>query len=211
MNATLGQLFTSVLSNFSLLFFLFCASAFIGSMVGNAFFGPLTFVVFLFLRSWLPNAIYSFGDILILWRGTFDDSPPRTLFVDSVGKTGGDLLVNLMMIALGFLLLLWAYRKYQTLSLENDNAYLLHKESRWPIWAMMTLFTSFILSLNVFNPWIIYLNNRINHIENSIMLPIVSNILVFLIVGCICALVVFFQEVTSRSVKTLEKVAHRKG
>jgi hypothetical protein len=116
-----------------------------------------------------------------------------------------------MMIALGFLLLLWAYRKYQTLSLENDNAYLLHKESRWPIWAMMTLFTSFILSLNVFNPWIIYLNNRINHIENSIMLPIVSNILVFLIVGCICALVVFFQEVTSRSVKTLEKFAHRKG
>ncbi|MGO3791182.1 MAG: ABC transporter permease [Enterococcus gilvus] len=211
MNATLGQLFTSVLSNFSLLFFLFCASAFIGSMVGNAFFGPLTFVVFLFLRSWLPNAIYSFGDILTLWRGTFDDPLPRTLFVDSVGKTGGDLLVNLMMIALGFLLLLWAYRKYQTLSLENDNAYLLHKESRWPIWAIMTLFTSFILSLNVFNPWIIYLNNRINHIESSIKLPIVSNILVFLIVGCICALVVFFQEVTSRSVKTLEKVAHRKG
>jgi hypothetical protein len=209
MNATLGQLVTSIISHSSLLFFLFCAGTFIGSMVGNVFFGPLTLFVFLFLRSWLPNAIYSLSDIINLVKGSSHSSLPRTLFVDSVGKNGGNMLVNCILVVIGLLLIFWTYQKFQSLSLENDNAYLLHKESRWPIWGMMTLFTSFVLIFNFFNPWMIFLTNRMSRIDTSISQPILSTVLVTLIVAGICGLILFFGEVTKHLAKTLNKFNHQ--
>lgn len=210
MNATLGQLFTSVISNFSLLFFLFCSSAFIGSMVGNLFFGPLTLVVFLLLRSWLPISIYSLVDNIKLARGTINKPFSRTLFVDFVGKMGGNIWANVALVLSGLFLMFWAYKKYQSLSLENDNAYLLHKESRWSIWLLMTLFTSFILNLNVFNPWSNFLIRKIfEHANESIIGPILTNVSVTLIVGCICAIVVFFSDITKKLMNKLDKLNHQ--
>lgn len=212
MNATLEQLFTSMISNFSLLFFLLCVSVFIGSMVGNVFFGPLTLGVFLFLMSWLPDSIYSLGNIIKLANGTYLEVFPRTLFVDSVGKTGGNIWTNLIMTILSLLLIFWAYKKYQTLSLENDNAYLLHKESRWPIWAIMTIFTSFILNTNILDPWFFFLQRRIyDHATDSISGPIISNLVVSLIVGGICLIIVFFKEVSNILLNTLNKLNQRMG
>lgn len=212
MNATLGQLFTSVISNFSLLFFLFCSSAFIGSMVGNIFFGPLTLAVFLLLRSWLPNSIYSLVDNIKLARGTINKPFSRTLFVDFVGKMGGSIWANVILVLFGLFLMFWAYKKYQSLSLENDNAYILHKESRWSIWWLMTLFTSFILNLNVFDPWSNFLIRKIfEHVNESIIGPILVNVSVTLTVGCICAIVVFFSEITRKAVKTFDKLNHQTG
>lgn len=212
MNATLGQLFTSVISNFSLLFFLFCSSAFIGSMVGNIFFGPLTLTVFLLLRSWLPNSIYSLVDNIKLARGTINKPFSRTLFVDYVGKMGGNIWANVILVLIGLLLMFWAYKKYQSLSLENDNAYLLHKESRWPIWCLMTLFTSFVLNLNVFDPWSNFLIRKIfEHANESIIGPILVNVSVTLTVGCICAMLVFFSDITKKLTTRLEKLTDRTG
>lgn len=212
MNATLGQLFTSVISNFSLLFLRFCASIFIGSMVGNLFFGPLTLGVFLFLMNLLPESIYSAGDIIKLAIGSNGQWFPRTLFVDFVGKTGGSMWANGVFILLGLLLMIWSYRKYSSLSLENDNAYLLHKESRVPVWCLMTVFTSFILNISIFDPWLSFLSRKIfEHANDSISGPILANIVVTLIVGCICAIVVFFHEAASKFTKTFDKLNHRTG
>jgi hypothetical protein len=172
-------------------------------------FWSLTLFVFLFLRSWLPNAIYSLSDIINLVKGSSHSSLPRTLFVDSVGKNGGNMLVNCILVVVGLLLIFWTYQKFQSLSLENDNAYLLHKESRWPIWGMMTLFTSFVLIFNFFNPWMIFLTNRMSRIDTSISQPILSTVLVTLIVAGICGLILFFGEVTKHLAKTLNKFNHQ--
>lgn len=209
MNATLGQLVTSIISHSSLLFFFILCRYFYWVYGWKCIFCPLTLFVFLFLRSWLPNAIYSLSDIINLVKGSSHSSLPRTLFVDSVGKNGGNMLVNCILVVVGLLLIFWTYQKFQSLSLENDNAYLLHKESRWPIWGMMTLFTSFVLIFNFFNPWMIFLTNRMSRIDTSISQPILSTVLVTLIVAGICGLILFFGEVTKHLAKTLNKFNHQ--
>lgn len=209
MNATLGQLFTSVISNFCLLLLMFSTSAFIGSMVGNIVFGPLTWAVYWLLMIAFPTSVYRLGNILYTARRFSHPRPSETLFVHSVGKMGGHWWMNILFLFLSLLFIFWASKKYQTLSLENDNSYLLHRESRWPVWGMMTLFTSFVLALNVFDPWSLFLSNQIHEQPNvSIRYPIMSNIVVLLIVGCVCALIVFFREVTKN---TLDKINHRTG
>lgn len=210
MNATLEQLFTSVLSHFSLLFFLFFAGVFIGSMVGNIFFGPLTLGVFLFLMNLLPEAVYSLRYLINLARGAYLESFPTNLFVDSVGKTSGNIWANLILVGLGLLLVLWSYRKYERLSLENDNSYLLHKNSRWPVWCLMTVFTSFVLIMIFFEPWSNFLQRKIfEHVSESIIFPIIKNLSVFLIVACICATIVFFTDIVKKLPKIFNKLTHQ--
>ena len=210
MNATLGQLFTSVISNFCLLFFMFSSSAFIGSMVGNSLFGSLTWAVYWWLMIIFPASLYRFGNILHTAKLIPKNQFPETLFVYFVGKMGGFWWVNLLFVFLGLLIAFWAYKKYQTLSLENDNAYLLHKESRWPIWTIMTLFTSFILNTYFFDSWSYFLQKRLyEHSADSISGPIFSNILITLVVGCICLLIVFYREITLSLSSRLNNLNHR--
>lgn len=212
MNATLGQLFASVISNFSLLFAMFCASIFVGSMVGNFFFGSLTWVVLWIFMTWLPNSVYSLGSAIYMANNITHKQFPRTLFVYAVGKMGGYWLVNLILIILGLLFIIWAYKKFQTLSLENDNAYLLHKESRWPIWLLMTSFTSFVLNLGPFDPWDYFLSRKIyEHADISISGPILTNITVTLIIGCICMVIIFSREIIKGLSTVVNKLNHRTG
>lgn len=195
MNATLGQLFYSVLNNFCLLFVMFCSSAFIGSMVGNVFFGPLTWFVYWILLILFPNGVYALVNNINLATGSTMDSP-RTLFIIGVGKTGGYWWLSLLFIMLGLLFTFWGYKKFQKLSLESDSAYLLHSESRWSIWSLMTLFTSLVLVFNFFDPWNVYLTNHL-YGDKSIGLiqPIFSSSLLVLIVGCVCSLLIFFPQI----------------
>lgn len=198
MNATLGQLFTSVVSNFCLLFVMFCSSAFIGALVGNSVFGPLTWAVYWWLTLSVPSTIYRLGNLIYTAQNILHKQFPETLFVYSVGKMGGFWWLNMLFLLLGSLLIFWAYKNYQTLSLEEDNAYLLNKKSRWPIWGIMTLFTSFILTINFFDPWSYFLQKRIyDHISEPISGPIFSTVVILLIVGGGCLFIVFFREITT--------------
>lgn len=210
MNATLGQLFISVLSNFCLLLMMFCSSAFVGAMVGNIIFGPLTWIVYWCLMILLPRAVYSLGNLIYTAKNIFHKSFSETLFVSSVGKMGGHWWINLIFIITSFLLLFWCYKKYQTLSLENDTNYLLYKKSRWPIWGIMTTFTSFILNMTFFNSWIYFFSRRVyEQIDISIRGPIITTFSVTLIVGCICALIVFFTDITKTLSRVLNKFIHQ--
>ncbi|MBO0459068.1 ABC transporter permease [Enterococcus hulanensis] len=212
MNATLGQLFTSVISNFCLLSFMFASSAFIGSMVGNIVFGPLTWSVYWWLMLNFPRSVYSVGNIIYTAKQITHKQFPETLFVSSVGKMGGHWWMNLLFILLGSLLMFWAFKKYQTISLENDNAYLLHKKSRWSIWGIMTLFTSFILNTSFFDPWLYFFSEKIyGQVDISISSPILSNITVTLIVGLICAFIIFFRGFTKTLTRALNKLNQRTG
>ena len=106
------------------------------------------------------------------------------------------------------MLLFWAYKSFQTLSLENENTYLLYRKSRWPIWMIMTFFTSTILTINFFDPWSYFIQRRIyDHATDSIIGPILTSGTIVLIVGGICLLIVFFKEVRT----TINKLQHRTG
>lgn len=208
MNATLGQLFTSVISNFCLLFILFSSSIFIGAMVGNIVFGPLTWGVYWWLTLSVPSTIYRLGNMIYTSKNILHKQFPETLFVYSVGKMSGFWWMNLLFLLLGSMLLFWAYKSFQTLSLENENTYLLYRKSRWPIWMIMTFFTSTILTINFFDPWSYFIQRRIyDHATDSIIGPILTSDTIVLIVGGICLLIVFFKEVRT----TINKLQHRTG
>ncbi|MGG5368702.1 ABC transporter permease [Enterococcus sp. AZ196] len=195
MNATLGQLITSVVSNFCLLFFMFSSSAFIGAMVGNTVFGPLTWAVYWWMMLSFPNSAYSMGNIIYAAKQISHKQFSETLFVYSVGKMGGHWWMNVLFILLSSLLIFWIFKKYQTISLENDNAYLLHKESRWPIWGIMTIFTSFILNTSFFDPWLYFFSKKnYEQVDVSISDPILTNVVITLIVGCVCAILIFSRK-----------------
>jgi hypothetical protein len=210
MNATLGQLFISVLSNFCLLLIMFCSSAFIGAMVGNIIFGPLTWIVYWCLMNLLPKAVYSLGNIIYTANTINHKSFSETLFVFSVGKMGGHWWINLIFIISSILLLFWCYKHYQTLSLENDTNYLLYKKARWPIWMIMTVFTSFILNMTFFNSWMFFLSKRIyEQTDISIVKPVLTTISVTLIVACICGIIVFFADITKNLSRFFNKLTHQ--
>ncbi|MDT2469435.1 ABC transporter permease [Enterococcus avium] len=210
MNATLGQLFISVLSNFCLLLIMFCSSAFIGAMVGNIIFGPLTWIVYWCLMNLLPKAVYSLGNIIYTANTINHKSFSETLFVFSVGKMGGHWWINLIFIISSILLLFWCYKHYQTLSLENDTNYLLYKKARWPIWMIITVFTSFILNMTFFNSWMFFLSKRIyEQTDISIVKPVLTTFSVTLIVACICGIIVFFADITKNLSRFFNKLTHQ--
>lgn len=197
MNATLGQLFVSVINYFFLLFLMFSASAFVGSMVGNLVFGPLTWFVFWIFMLFVPNSIYTILEIISL-REKVMPSIPHNLFIIAVGKTGGYWWMSLLFLLLSVGFLFWAYTKYQTISLENDGNYLLNKESRWPIWLLMTIFCSLIIGTNFFSPWYSYYMNRSIGEATSIWKPISGSLLILAFVAIICYLLIFFPVIKKK-------------
>ncbi|MBO1308519.1 ABC transporter permease [Enterococcus sp. 669A] len=194
MNATLGQLFASVISYFFTMVGLFSASAFVGSMVGNIVFGPLTWFVFWLLMLSIPDTIYTVLDIITLRNGNAP-SVSHNLFITFIGKNGGYWWISLLICLASGLLLFWSYRKYQTISLENDGSYLLNKESRWPVWIFMTLFSSAILGTTLFSPWHNYYMNHFIGEPVSIWDPINSSLIILAVLGLLSFTLVFFSDI----------------
>ncbi|MGM0213232.1 ABC transporter permease [Enterococcus sp. AZ109] len=194
MNATLGQLFTSVFNYFFMLVLMFTASAFVGSMTGNLVFGPLTWGVFWLFMLGVPNTVYSILETLDL-RANVLPNYKHNLFLGTVGKSGGYWWMSLLFGLLSALFLFWGYRKYQTISLENDGQYLLNKESRWPIWILMTSFCSVVLGTIIFSPWYTYYMNISVDSPTSMWQPIWESLLIIGIVGLISFVLIFFSDI----------------
>ncbi|MEO1770991.1 ABC transporter permease [Candidatus Enterococcus ferrettii] len=197
MNATLGQMFVSVINYFFLVVLMFSASAFVGSMVGNLIFGPLTWFVFWIFMLFVPSSIYATLEISG-FKEKNATSILHNLFITSIGKTGGHWWMSLIFVLLSAILLFWAYKKYQSISLENDGQYLLNKESRWPVWALMTSFSSLILGTYFFRPWYIYYMNLSVKGSPSIWEPISESLLILFFVAAICYVLVFFSAIKKR-------------
>lgn len=197
MNATLGQMFVSLINYFFLLLLMFSASAFVGSMVGNLVFGPLTWFVFWIFMLFVPNSIYTTLEIVNL-REKVMPMISHNLFIISIGKTGGYWWMSLLFFLLSVGFLFWAYTKYQTISLENDGNYLLNKESRWPVWILMTSFCSFIIGTSFFSPWYSYYMNRSVGESPSVWEPISGSLIILALVGIICYLLIFFPAIKKK-------------
>lgn len=60
LNVNLGDMFASVMNSFSLITVVFCLSVFVGAMVGNLVFGPLTWFIFLifYVSFQMPQVVY---------------------------------------------------------------------------------------------------------------------------------------------------------
>ena len=182
---------------------MFSASAFVGSMVGNLVFGALTWVMFWILMLFAPSSVATVMEIISLRNGTIP-TVFRNLFITSVGKNGGYWWMSLLFCLISFLLLFWAYKKYQTISLDNDGRYLLNQESRWPIWIFMTAFCSFILGTAIVSPWYSYYMNLSVGEAVSIWEPINGTLIILILTGIISYVLIFFSEIK-------EKIGQRKA
>ncbi|BCA86135.1 hypothetical protein EsVE80_16580 [Enterococcus saigonensis] len=195
LNASWSQLIHSIINNFSLTILLFAVSIFIGSMVGNLAFGPLTWVIFSFLASLIPSSVSNFFNLFSFNQPKGYPFNLENLFIVRIGKTGGYWWMIPIFLVISLLFIWWTYRKFKNLSLENDGDYLLHHSSRWPVWFLMWGFTSFI-ALNYFtNPWQTYLVLKDSSKAVSLFSTISSTALVLVILGLVLFVVVFFSSI----------------
>ncbi|MFV0558973.1 MAG: hypothetical protein ACK5MW_10135 [Enterococcus sp.] len=187
MNATLTQLIVSALSNFILLVTYFSAGALIGSLVGNLVLGPLTLIVFCYLTFALPTAITTTLD---LFNNSVLRQTSTTFFIETIGKTGGHWYSNLLFICLSGLLLCLASHAFKKISFDYDGEYLLNPSTRFPIWLVMSSYSTFILLNALIRPWQLYLYQTA---ENPVSLSYAlgATILTTLIITLICGSLVF--------------------
>lgn len=208
MNADWSELLNSVGISFMTCLFAFLISCFIGAMVGNLVFGPLIYLVFMWSLLILPQGISQTVDLIEMLKNGVNYSADGSLrdfsriFTFDVGKSSGSFLMSFIPVLISLLCLFWAYRKYQTLSLEHDGEFLLYPESRWPIWFVMTFYMSYC-ALTIFNPiWNTYVySNLMPDVDSEIMwrYPLshaVGNTLFILLAAAICAtLLLFFGQI----------------
>ncbi|MGX7162459.1 ABC-2 transporter permease [Enterococcus massiliensis] len=197
MNVELTRLLFSVANNFCLIVLALSLSIFIGSMVGNLIFGPLTWLIFIGYVSLVPQAVNYYINLGELAQG--NDSHVMSnlgnlLFILEIGKTSGRWYMGLLALILSGLFLLWAYRNFQKLSLEHDGDYLLHSHSRFPIFLLMTLFV-FSIQNTFFSGWDDYFFRILEKKEASIFPPIFQSLFVLLVVAGICFTLVYFSSI----------------
>lgn len=197
MNVDLTRLLLSVANNFSLIVLAFSSSIFIGSMVGNLIFGPLTWLVFIGYTTLIPQTIDHYRYLINLARGNDHDilsNLSEQLFAYEIGKNSGSWYMGVLMILLSVLFLLWTYRNFRKLSLEHDGDYLLHAHSRFPVFLFMTLFVFFIQN-TFFSSWSAYFYSLLEKEEMSIFSPLIHSLLGLLIVAGICFTIVYFSSI----------------
>lgn len=201
MNATLGQLLMSTFSCFSFIVLVFTACMFVGALTGNVFFGPLTGIVLGALLFYLPSTVDSLQQLDSARQGL--DSPylsqipvGTTLFLREIGKNGGFLVADLIIWLIALLLIFWMYRKYQTVSLENDNDFLLNPESRWPIWCIMTTFTAFEMIFGMSQSWTTYFWAKSwDDVQVPLSVPILDTLIWIVACAVVCFVIVFFSSI----------------
>lgn len=195
MNVDLTRLLLSAANNFSLIVLAFSTSTFIGSMVGNLVFGPLTWLVFIVYTTLIPQTIDDYQYWIDLARGNdILSNLSGKLFSYAIGKNSGSWYMGVLMILLSVLFLLWTYRNFQKLSLEHDGDYLLHAHSRFPVFLFMTLFVFFIQN-TYFSSWGAYFYSLLEKEEMSIFSPLIQSLLALLIVAGICFTIVYFSSI----------------
>lgn len=211
MNVTFGTLILSALQCFSQQIFLFTASAFIGSMVGNLLFGPITWLVFFFFSALMTEALRNFLDTLSSAH-IKTNLNPQNLLIESIGKNQGYWFVPVCLLLAAFACYLWGEKKYRTLSLEYDGDYLLHRESRWGIWAIMTVYSLIIALFYYSNNWQYYFITQETDYAIPISTPIWQTIVMLLLCGGISFVIIFFSTIKAhfrqwRERRTIKKVA----
>ena len=189
-------MFASVVNSFSLIIVFFCLSVFVGVMVGNMVFGPLTWFVFLIFLCQIPSAVGGLLSMIRMLHAHFlRDFDFTTLFIFEIGKTTGHWYMSLLFLLISISFIYWAYRKFQVISLEHESEYLLTPESRWQIWFFMTVLTSFVLVFAIKNPWLYYINGLQYNFEVSFMATMMTTLTIIVICGGICFVVVFFSSI----------------
>lgn len=189
-------MFASVVNSFSLIIVFFCLSVFVGVMVGNLVFGPLTWFVFLIFLCQIPSAVGGLLSMIRMLHAYFlRDFDFNTLFIFEIGKMTGHWYMSLLFLLISISFIYWAYRKFQVISLEHESEYLLTPESRWQIWFFMTVLTSFVLVFAIKNPWSYYLSGLQYNFEVSFMTTMMTTLTIIVICGGICFVVVFFSSI----------------
>lgn len=196
MNVPFINLILSMLVCLGQQIFFFTASAFIGSMVGNLVFGPVTLVFFFWFSFLMTEAIKGFLSTLDA-AGITTDLNINNLFV-TIGKNQGYWFVPVILVLLACLLYFWSERKYQTLSLEYDGDFLLHKDSRWPVWGLMTFYTSFLGIFYATNAWEGYLRSQGTEYASSLSSAILTTLFMIAFCGTASFIVIFFSAIKAR-------------
>lgn len=201
MNVPLAVYFMSLLQIVGQNIVIFTISAFMGSMLGNLVFGPLTWLCFMALSFMLRITINAIGGTLDSAFSSLNDRPSALgdfLLVSTFGKNPGYWWMPLVFLLISLLIFFWAEKKYTTLSLEHDGDYLLHHESRPIIWGMMTIYTSLVVIGYWLRPFELYLLAHKGLIEDTHR-TFVGSLLTFLvelsIIAAISFVIVYFSAI----------------
>lgn len=204
MNASWGQLLASVFSSLCTCVFAFGISVFAGTMLGNIVFGPLCYLLLMFSGAQLPTVVSNITILIDMIRGNhlnqefMNDFSSARIYTWEISKTSSYWQASVGMVLISSLLIYWAYRKYQVLSLENDGEFVLFPESRWPVWGLMVVYILVMLTFGLTNVWYSYLYaNTVPDIDwgYSLKDAVLATIFQLIIAVGISTVLVFFRRI----------------
>lgn len=215
LNTNFPQLMLSVISSTILTALYFAIGCFVGSLVGNLVSGTLVMTLLFFSSLLIPGAIQSVMNWILTYRSgndfTTDTTNVHTYFVTDIGKTGGQPIMWLVFPLLTMILLFWASKGYEKISLEENGHFLLVPQFRWPIWLLMTVYGTIFITANG-SLWSNYVYQRNEFGESVSITPVLlSYLLLVLFLAAICFVIVFFDELrrsylNRRSVRFQQKI-----
>ncbi|MHC5227682.1 ABC transporter permease [Enterococcus sp. LJL99] len=137
-NISFKQLMLSILANWIMYIFYFCAASFIGLTMGNMILGPLTLIGFtsswsnfiasvINLKSFISNNNAEYFYPLLTWGITKNPIHFPIIFIFA--------LLSLISLTLGYIV-------YPKISLEKNGDYLLLDYLRWPVLLIIVFYTT---------------------------------------------------------------------
>ncbi|MEQ7214751.1 hypothetical protein ABQD61_02395 [Enterococcus asini] len=171
LNISFVQLVSSGLMGLVTCLFYFGISCFCGVMLGNLVFGPVVYALLLWSLQLLPNMLGGLSELIYYLMHHkylpnrlnyfYGNGFPR-LYTFDLRKDPFSWPAPVLLLLVSGLLLFWAYRKYQTLSLEHDGEFLLYPESRWPIWSLAVLYLTLFAIFGYAQVWSPYIYDQLD-------------------------------------------------
>lgn len=216
-NAPLQVLLSSIVSAIASGCLYYAMGSFIGVLVGNMFFGPLTAIVYTAMWYNLPGAIYGLDNAVGSWHHGlyYSNNTGRKLierfFLSGINKESGMWQSWLAFGLLTALFLVLASRAYQKISLEENGSYLLVRSWRAPVFLFMSVLSSFVFCPGMYNPVTDYMMRKQTYPNTGIASYIFNTILFVAIIFVICWVIVYFpiikRKISSWREKRITKIA----
>lgn len=199
-NSPMWVLVMSAINCLIFAIFFFAIGSFIGTLVGNLVFGPITLIVFAYMLGATPYALGQAYNTYLGFR------PEQTianglssinfelLFRNDFTKFAGNWVVWCFCLITTLILILLTFKGYQKISLENNGQYLLLPKWRVPIVLLMGAFSS-LCSLALSNPLDSYLFQETMGYHPSLVEYVFRFLVQLVLVFAICWLVVYSSKI----------------
>lgn len=176
----------------------FAAGSFLGVLLGNMIFGPVTIGLFFFMSVWLPNAV---AELLSTVQGLlygYDHITPSSaqrFFLEFMSKDTGTWQSWVLFFILTAVLLFAALKAYQKISLEENDNYLLIRSWRLPVMLLMGSICSFFAVTIFDNPLMRYIYASVHNPGLQLSTYAIEFVLIILVCFLICWMIVYFSDI----------------